>query len=82
MFRKNILKEKKNLLAFKKTKKWRNRAKSPKNLLILKETKKGKQSNEKETKSRILLLELIITRKINLHVKQKKGKENKLLLKF
>jgi hypothetical protein len=45
----------------------------PKNLLILKETKKGKQSKEKETKIRILLLELIITRK-----KREKGKKTNL----
>jgi len=42
MFRRTTIKEKKNLLAFRKQKKWKNKAKNPKNLLILKETKKGK----------------------------------------
>jgi hypothetical protein len=53
--------------------------KNPKNLLTLKETKKkGKQTNEKETKTRILLLDLTITRKKIFKRKQKKGKEIKL----
>jgi hypothetical protein len=53
-------------------------------LLFIKDTKKGKQSNEKETKTRILLLQLTITRekKKSSRKNQKEGKENKLLLEF
>ncbi len=58
-------KRKKNLLAFRKQKNGKIGPKNPKIFLFLKE-KKGKQSNEKETKTRILLLELTITRKVNL----------------
>ncbi len=42
--------------------------------------KKGKQSNEKETKTRFFLLELTITRK-KIFKKTEKGKK-KILLKF
>jgi len=73
---------KKILLAFKKQKKWKKRQKKLKNLFIIKETKKGKQSNEKETKIRILLLELTITRNKMFKKKQKKGKKTNLFLNF
>ncbi len=41
-------------------------------LLFIKDTKKGKQSNEKETKTRILLLQLTITRKKQIFKKKTK----------
>jgi hypothetical protein len=48
-----------------------------------KKQKKGKQSNGKETKTRILLLEYTITiQKKSSRKNRKEGKENKLLLEF
>jgi len=58
-FRTNIIKGKKEFIAFRK----KRGKKTRKNLLSLKKQKKGKQNNKKETKTRILLLELIITKK-------------------
>ncbi len=69
----------KKFLAFRKKEKEKIRQKNPNFFLIFKETKKKrKQVIKKETKTRILLLQLTITwKKI---FKKKKGKKNKLLL--
>jgi hypothetical protein len=57
MFRITIIKEKKNLLAFRKQKNGKIGQETQKIFLFLKKQKKGKQSNEKGAKTRILLLE-------------------------